>query len=164
MTDILTTVPDVTMKYIRGWMQMVYFHMIYSPETDKEAWQRDHGKQWLAYIDNIYTHGQGTFVKYIKDIKYSSFCVRWVLFVMPDSSCRLLPAPWCCCLLLCWQLTAYLALHLGGRALPHPPHPGWPHFLWVPGNIPPLCLIQLRTHLIQGNKAHTVRFINKGCV
>jgi hypothetical protein len=40
------------------------------------------------------------------------------------------------------RFTAYFALRLGGRALPDPPHPGWPHFPWVPGNIPPLCLIQ----------------------
>ncbi len=28
-------VPDVTMMYIRRWMQMVYCHMIYSPETEQ---------------------------------------------------------------------------------------------------------------------------------
>ncbi len=27
-------VPDLTMMYIRGWMQLVYCHMIYSPETE----------------------------------------------------------------------------------------------------------------------------------
>jgi hypothetical protein len=34
-----STVPNVTLTYIRGWMQMVYRHMIYSPETKKLVWQ-----------------------------------------------------------------------------------------------------------------------------
>jgi hypothetical protein len=32
-TSPCTTVPDETMMYIRGWMQMVYCQMIYYPET-----------------------------------------------------------------------------------------------------------------------------------
>jgi hypothetical protein len=53
-------VPYVTMTYIRGWMQMVYRHMIYSPETDKQAWQQERGTWWVDNIDNIYMHGQKT--------------------------------------------------------------------------------------------------------
>jgi hypothetical protein len=59
-------VPDTMMKYIRGWLQMVYRHMIYSPEIDKQAWQRDHGTWWLDNIDNICMYGRRTFAKNIK--------------------------------------------------------------------------------------------------
>jgi hypothetical protein len=65
---MLGTVPNTTMTYIRGWMQMVYRHMIYSPETDKQVWQWDHDKWRLNCIDNIYMHCQDTLVQYIKDI------------------------------------------------------------------------------------------------
>ncbi len=30
----VVAVPDMTMTYIRGWLQMVYCHMIYSPKTE----------------------------------------------------------------------------------------------------------------------------------
>ncbi len=124
---LLLLVPDMMMKYIREWMQMVYRHMIYPPEIDKQAWQRDHGTWWLDNIDNICMYGWRTFAKNIKTLSNPHSVHDGSCFVIPDPSSRLLPAPWCC-LLPSWQLTAYLSLCLGGRALPHPPHPGWPHF------------------------------------
>jgi hypothetical protein len=104
---------DIQWHSIRGWMKMVYRHMIYSPETDKQIWH------WFRYswrLDNIYTHRQ-------RSLKECSLCARWVLFVTPDSSSPLPLAPCCCWLLPCWQLTAYPALHLGAGPSPIPPHP-----------------------------------------
>ncbi len=53
---------------------------------------------------------------------------------------RILPvflvAPWECCPLLCCWSTAYLAPRLEGRALPHSPLQGWPHFPQGPGTFP----------------------------
>ncbi len=110
--DVTGTYSDVASEDECKWF---YRHMIYSPETDKQIWH------WFWYawrLDNIYTHRQGS-------LKECSLCARWVLFVMPDSSPPLPLAPCCCWLLPCWQLTAYLALCLEGRALPlSPPPPG----------------------------------------
>jgi hypothetical protein len=86
-------------------------------------------------IVNIYTQDDGHLqVYYI-------LCAGWVLFVMSDSSSRFLPAPWGCCLLLCWRLTAYLAPCLEGRVLARSSCPGWPQFPRVPGTFLPLCWI-----------------------
>ncbi len=61
-----------------------------------------------------------------------SLCSRRSSFITSDliGLPRLCP----CCLCLCWALTAYLSRLLGGRALPHPPPPSWPHFPQIPGN------------------------------
>ncbi len=61
--------PDLTMTYIRGWMQMVYRHMIYSPETEKQVWPWDQGTWCPDNINNIYTHGQWTFASTLRNIK-----------------------------------------------------------------------------------------------
>ncbi len=70
-------------------------------------------------------------------------CMRWSFFITPDSSFLLLPSP--CCLLPCWELTAYLLCSLGGLALPHPSPLSWPHFPQVPGN----ALHSCRAHYMQ---------------
>ncbi len=41
-------------------MQIIYCHMIYSPETDKQIWQQIHGTWWLDNIGSIHTNGQRT--------------------------------------------------------------------------------------------------------
>jgi hypothetical protein len=114
----------VPMMYIRRWMQMVYRHMIYSPETDKQAWQSIMVYDVLA-TSTIFTltdngHLQ---IHYRKLIDPHSVHAGSSL-----SRLTLLPARLCCCLLPCWRLTAYLAPCPGGRAPPRPPHLGWPHF------------------------------------
>ncbi len=66
----------------RGWMQMVYRHMIYSPETDKQVWQWIKHTWWLDNIDNIYTRGQRTFTKNIGNahsMHDGSSLSRWTL-------------------------------------------------------------------------------------
>jgi hypothetical protein len=78
--------------YIRGWMQMVYCHMIYSPETEQI-------RQWDTWMQRyrileIFTYKMIT----IRSIYV--LCAQWVLCVTPDSSSylpcrslRLLPPP-----------------------------------------------------------------------
>ncbi len=112
------TVPDVTMTYIRGWMQMVYCHMIYSPETEQirqwDIWIRRYRILVISTYKMVTTYSQ-----YITNSMHNGSVL---------SRLNLLPvfpvAPWGCCFLLCWWSTAYLVPRLGGRALPHSPHPG----------------------------------------
>ncbi len=111
-----------------------YRHMIYSPETDVDTTMR-YMNIAFQNIDNVYSWGG----KYLQHITYSVH--NWSSL----SRLTLLPslpvAPWGCCPYPCWWSTAYLALLLGGRALPHSPYPGWPHFAQAPGTFPLLCWI-----------------------
>jgi hypothetical protein len=127
-------VPDVMMMYIRGWMQMVYCHMIYSPETKQNETMR-YSKTVSWIIGNIY-------IQMVTIHSIYLLCARWVLFVTPDSSShlpccsmRLLPPP----LLVINCLSCSL---LGGPGPPSYLHPGWPHFPQAPGTFP----ILRRTH------------------
>ncbi len=78
---LVNNVPDVMITYIREWMQMVYCHMIYSPETEQirqwDTWIRCYG------ILVIFTY------KMVTIHRIYVLCAWWVLFVMPDSSSRL---------------------------------------------------------------------------
>ncbi len=128
----IATVPDavgdIQYRNIRGWMQMVL------TPYDLFSWNKHDIN--LNIIDNPITF------EYIdKGLWECSLCARWALSIMPDSSFLLPPAP--CCLLPCWELTAYLASCLGGLALPRPLPLSWPHFPQVPGNTLPLCQVQL---------------------
>ncbi len=78
--------------YIRGWIQMVYCHFIYSPET----------KQTRQWDISILCYGTSVIFTYKMVTIHSNMelCAWWVLFVMPDSSShppccsmRLLPPP-----------------------------------------------------------------------
>ncbi len=110
-------VPDVTMTYIRGWMQMVLL------PYDLFSWKRiDTTMRYMNIafqnIDNVYSWGG----KYLQHIMYSvhdgSSLSR--LTLLPS-----LPiAPWGCCPYPHWWSTAYLALRLGGRGSPPFPLPG----------------------------------------
>ncbi len=75
------TVTNATNTYIRGWMQMVYCYMIYSPETKQirrwDIWIRCHGTLLLFTYKMVTVHRN--YVLY----------AWWVLFVTPDSSFRL---------------------------------------------------------------------------
>ncbi len=66
-----------------------------------------------------------------------SLCSHWSFSITPDLPVPPCPSP--CCLCPRWASTAYLSRLLGGRALPHPPSPSWPHFPQVPGNAPLPC-------------------------
>ncbi len=75
------TVTNTTNTYIRGWMQMVYCYMIYSPETKQirqwDIWIRCHGTLLLFTYKMVTIHRN--YIVY----------AWWVLFVTPDSSSRL---------------------------------------------------------------------------
>ncbi len=120
----LVTYGDVTSENECKWFQS---HLIYSPETNMTL---------ILTSLTIYYH-LNTLIKVLWEC---SLCARWVLFVTPDSSFLLPSAP--CCLLPCWELTAYLASCLGGLALLHPLPLRWPHFPQVPGSALPLCQVQ----------------------
>jgi hypothetical protein len=109
------TVPDLTMTYIRGCMQMVFCHMIYLPETEQYKTMR-YSNTVSLIIGNIY-------IQMLTIHSINVLCSRWVLFVMPDSSSRLpccsmrlLPPP---LLVLNWLYCS----RLGGPGLPHTPPP-----------------------------------------
>ncbi len=104
---------DVQWCDIRGWMQMVL------TQYDLFSWNK---RSINFNIVNITSN-------YIVTKKFSwrcSLCARWLLFIAPDPSFLLLPAP--CCLHPCLELTAYLPPCLGDPALPHPLPLSWPHF------------------------------------
>jgi hypothetical protein len=80
----ITCVPDVTMTYIRRWMQMVYCHMIYSFETEQNKTTRySDTVSWI--VGNIHLQMVTIYSIYV-------LCARWVLLVTPDSSSH----PPCC--------------------------------------------------------------------
>ncbi len=131
-------VPDMTMVYIRGWMQMVYCQMIYSPETKQN--------KTVRYLKMV---SRDIITVYIQNGDYSLLlhnyvlCARWVFFVTPDSSSNLpgcsmgvLPSP----LLLMNCLSC--SLSRGPGPPPSPPPPGWAHFPQGPGTFPLLRQIQ----------------------
>ncbi len=131
--------PDMTMMCIRGWMQMVYCHMIYSPETEQNKTMRysDTGSGILV----IFTY------KMVTIHSIYVLCAQWVLFVTPDSSSclpchsiRLLTPP----LLV---INCLSCSPLGGPGPPQFPHPGWPHFPQAPGTFPLFCRTQLYSFL-----------------
>ncbi len=116
-------VPDVTMTYIRGWMQMVYHHMIYSPETDKQVWQWDHGTWWLDNID-IFTRMDNGHLKVHYRIlivltlcTMGPLCHTWPFFPSSSRSMMLLSPP----LLAVSCLSCCLP---GGPGPPSSPPPG----------------------------------------
>ncbi len=134
-TDSSFSVPDATWLYIRGWMQMVYCHMIYSPEP-KQNNQQD---IWILW------HGTLLLLTYRVAIIHRNYVLSawWVLFVAPDSSSRLpgcsmkvLPPP----LLLNYCLSCSPP---GGPDPPHSPLLGWPHFPQGPGTFQLLRWTQL---------------------
>ncbi len=69
--------PDATVVYIRGWMQMVfYYHMIYSPETDNQC------KTLVTITITIYTYNEvRTAVS-----QCHILCAWWVLDVASSQS------------------------------------------------------------------------------
>ncbi len=107
---------DVQWCNIRGWMQMVL------TQYDLFSWNKYNIN--FDIIDNSITF------EYIDKgpLRMLALCTLGPI-VMPDSS--FLPPPAPCCLLPCWELTAYLASCL---ALPHPLPLSRPHFPQVPGN------------------------------
>ncbi len=135
------TVPDATVLYIRGWMQMVLLPSdLFSGNKAKQTVRYLNTTSWI--VNTIYIQNG-----ILQVITYS--VQDWSFL----SSRTLLPvflvAPWECCPLLCCWSTAYLAPCLEGRALPHSPLPGWPHFPQGPGTFPLLHRLQLQLWISQ---------------
>jgi hypothetical protein len=135
MKSLLVTVPDATVLYIRGWMQMVllpYYLFSWNKWQDGEIQNMMPWDIIAVYIQNGNFHSD-----YI-------LCARWVLLVTPDSSSSF---PGCSMRVLPPSLLLINSLScspLGGRALPHSPLPGWPHFPQCPGTYPLLRRLQLQ--------------------
>jgi hypothetical protein len=138
--------------YIRGWMQMdFYCHMIYSPETSNhqyDTWSRLH-KALLLFTYRVMIIHNITYS--VHDGSLLSRRNRLPVFLL---------APLECCFLHCCWSTAYLALHLEGRALPHLPPTGWPHFPQGPRNHPLFHRLQLL--LLQNCKIITLLPVAQG--
>ncbi len=110
------SVPDATMTYIRGWMQMVYCHMIYSSETEQNKTMR--------YLDMVSWISGNIYIQMVTIHSVYKLCAQWVLFVTPDSSPGL---PCCSIRLLLPPLLVIDCLScslLGGPGSPHTPPPG----------------------------------------
>jgi hypothetical protein len=96
--DAILIVPDTVFLYTRGWMQMVfYYHMIYSPETDRQIKHRS----WLHHQG--YNRLMHT-MKRTLCIKEPWYCAEPVFFVfyhlenvslppLSGTNCSLLPPP-----------------------------------------------------------------------
>ncbi len=116
--------------------------------------------KWFTAIWFILLKQAKQLVRYLDIVTQNTYYLHteWQLFtvimysVHDESSLSrqtlllvLLVASWRCSPLLCCWTTAYLAPRLEGRALPHSPLPGWPHFPQGPGTFP----LVHRTHLIR---------------
>ncbi len=128
-------VPDVTMTYIRGWMQRVYRHMNYSPETGAYMTMRCMNIAFRTLI--IFTYKMITIRNVLRTLcTMGPLCHAWLFF---PSSLLLYEA------VVSSSAGDQLLILLpawGARPSPHSPYPGWPYFPQAPGTFPTLCWTQ----------------------